>query len=259
MARGHNGKVRAAARGKGAHGEDIKEQAEQTAGRRGHCVFFALFEGLKGLPCRENIQDYRQMLEQIKEAVLGETALLEEVCCNGALLSPTDAADFQEAVKRTQVANGYCCSFSDPLLAAFCAAFRLNLFHDFAGSKTTYKVEGARRNVYLHSTENHMSHVRNRCLPGSAIAGEPAIEPAKDEDLIVQGTVVSERRCKGRTLLQVAHTNGIVTLVASGQCFCKGQQVRIALEGAMHEGKRVRRKKVNGMWNEAALVLDGGT
>jgi len=180
-------------------------------------VFVALFEGLKGLRGCLEIHDYCKMIEHIQQAVRARPALLEEVCCNGEPLSRTDVADFRAAVQHTRVADGYCCSFSDPLLTAFCVVFRLNVFHNFAGTATTYKVQGARRSVYLHSTAIHMSHVRNQLLPGSDGPEELAIEDA--EDVAVQGTVVSAgKRC---------------------------------------EGKRVRRKKVNGKRSEAMLVSDG--
>jgi hypothetical protein len=233
-----------------------KEHGETKASIFGHCVFFALFEGVRGLDCDIDINDYGQMLKHIKRALHARAAKLEEVRCNGALLSPHEVADVHAAVQNTCVADGYFCSFSDPLLVALCAVFRVNVFHDFAGAGTTYEVDGARRDVYLHSTAAHMSHVSNRCLPASAVPTRPAIEAARDEALFVQGTVVSvERRRKGRLLLEVAHANGTVTLVASGD-FCQDQQVRIALEGAMYKGRRVDRKKVNGEWSEAVLVSD---
>eukprot|EP00928_Gymnodinium_smaydae_P070264 TRINITY_DN54146_c0_g1_i1.p1 TRINITY_DN54146_c0_g1~~TRINITY_DN54146_c0_g1_i1.p1 ORF type:complete len:373 (-),score=32.74 TRINITY_DN54146_c0_g1_i1:161-1279(-) len=145
----------------GAVGRQYRESVQAAA--KGYCVFHALHAGLRDMQEYEHIRTYANMLGSIRNKLRNDGLALQQVSWCGEELSAQDINDFSQAVLlHVHVKDGYWCSACDPLLASYCAAFRLNVVHDFAGTETTYEVPSARRIVHLSSSLGHMEHMNNQ-------------------------------------------------------------------------------------------------
>lgn len=92
-------------------------------------------------------------------------------------------------------------------------------------------------------------------------AEEEAEEGEEDEaSLIVDAKVVSvdELRKKGQYLVEVAYKDTKRAQIVTEKELPVGQQVRVALEGAVVDGKKVKRTKVGGEWSEGQILSEGG-
>lgn len=91
---------------------------------------------------------------------------------------------------------------------------------------------------------------------------EAEAKAAKGEErsLIVEGTVVdaSEMKKKGHLLLEITYEEDgeeeRTQIVVVDREVQDGARVKIALEGAVHKGRTIKRQKVAGEWSEGELV-----
>lgn len=143
--------------------EQKQQRSAARASAKGECVFYALLAGVSDL---SHVQTHVKLLATIRSKLRSPSSCLDQVTWNGAPLSAQEVAEFRHAVLfNIHVADGYTCSACDALLVAYCAAFRVDVVHDFAGIATDYNVPLARRTVYLSSSIGHMEHERNEDLP----------------------------------------------------------------------------------------------
>ena len=68
-----------------------------------------------------------------------------------------------QALDNTSVGDGHLTSAMDPVLCAFCAAFRVSIVHDWYGvaEKFLFEIAAPRRVVHLASSIGHMEHQAN--------------------------------------------------------------------------------------------------
>jgi hypothetical protein len=89
---------------------------------------------------------------------------------------------------------------------------------------------------------------------------EAEAEKEEPEELIVDAKVcsVEDLRKKGQYMVEVSYGSGKTAQLVVDRNVEVGHELKVALEGAVHKGKQVKRTKVAGEFNEG-IVIDWGT
>ena len=116
------------------------------------CVWDSLVAGLRGLP------DAPASPAQLLLAVQTNNAPPRNVTRNNTPFTERQCAEVFDAISVTKIsASGYDCAACDPLLAAVCQLYTVNINHNFGGACMRYAVPQPRRTFALTSSTSHMS------------------------------------------------------------------------------------------------------
>jgi hypothetical protein len=141
-----------------------QSKAVRSQRRNGECVFNALLAGVIGIK-HKGPATHTQLLGNIKH-FMGHTADLSGVTfsspyCDRRLLCAEELEAARLVVQALHVGDGYLCAAEDPLLILAAITFRIDIEHEFLGSKLSFRVPGPVRTVFLASSRGHMAHVAN--------------------------------------------------------------------------------------------------